>query len=202
MRILDTLASSGPKVSLIDVRAGQLSAILRALQDIGFLDATRNGEFSFLMFHVLGPSVSSLQEIEETAPYVGDASYFLVKNYVNDTTFFDWNPQTYASYFKKVKTEGDVSIPKLNEMAYEQVELAGVPFLDFIANRSSEGNAADYSFVLRGYVRTWMRANAAELDRIGLLSILNARDSPAPSAAAAPQPPAAKSSRRPPGPGA
>jgi hypothetical protein len=33
----------------------------------------------------------------------------------------------------------EVNIPKLNELAYEQVELAGVPFSTFIANRTVQG---------------------------------------------------------------
>src|ERR1700753_2239314 len=42
MRILDTLSSAGAKVSVVDVRAGQLSIILRALREIGFLDAVKD----------------------------------------------------------------------------------------------------------------------------------------------------------------
>lgn len=175
MKIIDTLNSAGAKVSVIDVRAGQLGATLRALQEIGFLDAARDGQFTFVVFHILGPSISSLDEIAETAPYVSDANYFLVKNFVNDTTFFEWDPATYASYFKKIKHAGDVTIPKLNEMAYEQVELAGTPFSTFVANQTADGESAKYSFVLRGYVRTWLRGISAEFDRVGLLGLLGAK---------------------------
>ena len=175
MKIIDTLNSAGAKVSVIDVRAGQLGATLRALKEIGFLDAAREGQFTFVVFHILGPSISSLDEIAETAPYVSDANYFLVKNFINDTTFFEWDPATYASYFKKIKHAGDVTIPKLNEMAYEQVELAGVPFSTFVANQTAEGDSAKYSFVLRGYARTWFRNISAEFDRVGLLALLGAK---------------------------
>ena len=175
MRILDTLNSAGAKVSVVDVRAGQLSVLLRALREIGFLDAVKEGQFDLVVCHILGPSISSLGEIAETAPFVGDANYFLVKNFINETTFFEWDPQTYAAFFKKVKHAGDVTIPKLNEMAYEQVELSGVPFSSFVENQTAEGDNAKNSFVLRGYVRTWMRSIAAELDRVGLLSILGTK---------------------------
>jgi hypothetical protein len=40
-------------------------------------------------------------------------------------------------------------------MAYEQVDLAGVTFKNFIENRSPDGSPGNYSFVLRGYVRKW-----------------------------------------------
>src|SRR6202161_4871252 len=39
MRIFDTLTSADASVTIIDVRAGLLSPTLRALRDIGFLDA-------------------------------------------------------------------------------------------------------------------------------------------------------------------
>jgi hypothetical protein len=65
-----------------------------------------------------------------------------------------------------------VNIPKLNEMAYEQVEIAGVPFADFVANRQSNGQTGGNSLVLRGYVRTWLKQIFHEYDRVGLLDRL------------------------------
>jgi hypothetical protein len=50
-----------------------------------------------------------------------------------------------------------------------------VPFSAFINNQTAEGDTAKYSFVLRGYVRTWMRNIAAEFDRVGLLASLGAK---------------------------
>lgn len=178
MRILDTLDAPGPKVSVIDVRAGRLATTLQALEEVGFLDAVKAGTYTFIVAHILGPSVSSLDEIEEVAPYVADASYFLVKNYVNDTTFFEWDPQTYASYFETFKHADEITIPKLNEMAYEQVELSGIPFSAFVDNKAVGGRKAEHSFVLRGYVRTWMRNISAELDRVGLIDLIEGNTAP------------------------
>ena len=175
MKIIDTLNSVGAKCSVIDVRAGQMGATLRALRDIGFLEAAQKGDFTFVVFHILGPSISSLDEIAEIAPFVSDANYFLVKNFINETTFFEWDPRTYASYFRKIKHAGDITIPKLNEMAFEQVEISGVPFSTFVANQTAEGDTAKYSFVLRGYVRTWFKNISAEFDRVGLLTSLGAK---------------------------
>lgn len=95
--------------------------------------------------------------------------YFVVKNHVNDSTFFDWNPGIYKTYFTTVKDAAEVNIPKLNELAYEQVELAGIPFSDFVANKAANGRPGDHSLVLRGYVRTWMNQVSEEYDRVGLL---------------------------------
>ena len=66
---------------------------------------------------------------------VGDANYYLVKNFINNTTFFEWDPATYNSYFKRIKGAAEITMPKLNEMACEQVEVASTPFVSFVANK-------------------------------------------------------------------
>ena len=43
MKIFDTLNSSEAAVTLIDVRAGLMSPTLKALRDIGFIEAARKG---------------------------------------------------------------------------------------------------------------------------------------------------------------
>ncbi len=173
MRIFDTLTSADASVTVIDVRAGLLSPTLRALRDIGFLDAVKKGQITFIVFHILGSSIASLNEIEETAPFTTDAKYFLVKNFINNTNFFEWDQATHASYFKKLKDAVTINIPKLNEMAYEQVELASVPFLTFVANKNPKGDTANYSFVLRGYVRHWLGNVWGEYDRVKLLDMFD-----------------------------
>lgn len=172
MKIIDTVNTAQVKVSVIDVRAGGLSPALIALEDMGFLEAVKNGEIVFILFHVLGSSIASLEEIAEIAPYVENAQYFLVKNHVNDTTFFEWDPLTHRKYFEKVVTAGEITIPKLNEMSYEQVEIAGTPYSTYVANKTADGEPADHSFVLRGYVRTWLGRIADEFERVGLLELI------------------------------
>jgi hypothetical protein len=175
MKIFDTLNASEAAVTLIDVRAGLMSPTLRALRDIGFIDAAKKGQITFAVFHILGPSIASLDEIAETAAYLGDARYFLVKNFINNTHFFEWDQDTHASYFKKFNDAVEIVIPKLNEMATEQVELASVPYVTFIANKKQGGDPASYSFVLRGYVRHWLGNVWAEYDRIKLTDLVGAR---------------------------
>ena len=174
MQIFDTLSDNA--VTLIDVRAGLLSPTLTALRNIGFIDAAKKGQITLSVFHVLGPSIASLDEIVETSDFVSDVRYFLVKNFINNTHFFEWDQATYNSYFKRLKDAVEISIPKLNEMACEQVELASVPFLTFIANKKANGEAAAYSFVLRGYVRHWLGHVWAEYDRIKLVDIVSTRE--------------------------
>jgi hypothetical protein len=178
MKIFDTVNSTEATVSLIDVRAGLLSPTLRALRNIGFIEAAKKGHITFVVFHILGPSIASLDEIAETAAYLGDAKYFMVKNFINNTHFFEWDEATHASYFKRVPEAVEITVPKLVEMATEQVELASVPFATFIANKKQSGEPASYSFVLRGYVRHWLGNIWGEYDRIGLTDIVDAREKP------------------------
>ena len=173
MKIFDTLGSADSKVTVIDIRAGLLSPTLQALNDIGFIESAKKGQITFAVFHILGPSIASLEEINETARFVGDASYFLVKNHINDTSFFDWDPSTYNSYFNQIKNAQEINIPKLNEMATEQVEVASVPYVQFVANKNAKGEAANYSFVLRGYVRHWLGNVWGEYDRVKLIDLVS-----------------------------
>jgi hypothetical protein len=175
MKIFDTLGSALAKVTIIDVRAGLLSSTLQALNDIGFLESAKKGQITFAVFHILGPSIASLQEIAETARFVGDAHYFLVKNFINNTTFFEWDPATYNSYFNQIKNAQEITVPKLNEMACEQVEVAGVPYVSFVANKSGRNEPGNYSFVLRGYVRHWLGQVWSEYDREKLIDLVAPR---------------------------
>ena len=164
MRIFDTVSDSA--VTVIDVRAGLLSSTLRALRDISFLDTAKEGQLTFVVFHILGSSIASLNEIEETASLTAGGRHFLVKNFINDASFFDWDQAIYKSYFKKSRYAEEITVPKLPEVAYVQVELASVAFATFIANKSQSGEAANYSFVCAdmlgiGSVRCGMSTSAS-----------------------------------------
>ena len=175
IKVIDTLSTSDVKVSVIDVRVGLLSDTLKTFTEVGFFDLVNAGEFNFILFHVIGPSIASLEEIGEIRPYAAGREYLLVKNFINETSFFEWNPQLHKRYFKLAMDAVEVTIPKLNEMAFEQAELAGVPFSAFVANRDADGQTANNSLVLRGYVRSWMNQATSEYDRIGLIDRLSDR---------------------------
>jgi GTPase SAR1 family protein len=188
MKIFDTIETSDARITLIDVRAGLMSPTLRALRDFGFLEAARNGQVNFALFHILGATIASLDEIAETSKFLTDARYFLVKNFVNNTTFFEWDQRTYNNYFNKVKDAVEITIPHLDELACEQVELASVPFVNFIANQGRSGEPASYSFVLRGYVRHWLNNVWAEYDRVKFTDIVEAKEPAKEAAARQPRP--------------
>ena len=74
--------------------------------------------------------------------------------------------------FQEFPDAVEITIPKLNERVYEQVEVASVPFVSFIANNNQNGETANYSFVQRGYVRHWLGQVWEEYDRIKLKDII------------------------------
>jgi hypothetical protein len=166
MKMFDTLSGTDAQVTVVDIRAGLLSPTLQALRDIGLLDAAKKSQLTFVVFHILGPSIASLDEISETAGFMGDATYFLVKNFINNTTFFEWDPTTYNSYFKAIKNAREITIPKLNEMACEQVEIAAVPYVSFVANKGAGGQAAAFCH--------WLGNVWAEFDRVKLIDLVAA----------------------------
>jgi hypothetical protein len=169
MKVLDTMETANVPVTIVDLKAGNLSYALDLFERIGVLEAGRNGLFNLGLVHVVGPSIASLDEIGEIAKYLQGVHYILARNSINETNFFEWDEATHRKYFAAIPKAQENNIPKLNEMAYEQVDLSGVTFKDFIDNRSADGANGKFSFVLRGYVRKWCNEIDAELAHVQLL---------------------------------
>jgi hypothetical protein len=169
MKILDTLETANVPVTLVDLKAGGLSYALDIFERIGVLEAARNGQFTLGLFHIVGSSIASLDEIGEISRYLGGLEYVLTRNFINETNFFEWDEATTRKYFANIPNSHEIDIPKLNEMAYEQVDVAGVTFKDFIDNRNADGQSGKFSFVLRGYVRKWCSEIDLEFGRVKLI---------------------------------
>jgi hypothetical protein len=182
MKLLDTLETANLKVSVVDLKAGNLSMVLDIFERIGVLDAAKSGKFTLGLFHVVGPAIASLEEIGEIAKYLQGTDYVIAKNFINETSFFEWDEKTYKKYFSHAGA-AEIVLPKLNEMAYEQVDLSGVTFKDFIDNKTADGSAGNFSFVLRGYVRRWCYEIDQEFERLKLLQNLLRQRAPAAAAA-------------------
>jgi hypothetical protein len=169
MKVLDTLESANVPVTLVDLKAGGLSYALDIFDRIGVLEAARAGQFTLGLFHIVGSSIASLDEIGEIAKYLAGIEYIVSRNFINETNFFEWDEVTSRKYFSGIPKAHEIDIPKLNEMAYEQVDVAGVTFKDFIDNRTADGQPGKFSFVLRGYVRKWCSEIDQEFARVKLL---------------------------------
>ena len=169
MKVLDTLETAKVPVTVVDLKAGNLSSALDTFDRIGVLEAARDGQFNLGLVHVVGPSVASLDEINEVSKYISGIDYIIARNFINETNFFEWDESTYKRYFSNLNGAAEMDVPKLNEMAYEQVDLAGVTFNNFIANKAATGKAGKFSFVLRGYVKKWTSEIEAELEQLRLV---------------------------------
>lgn len=169
MKILDTLETANVGVTIVDLKAGNMSMALDTFDKIGVLEAARNGQFDLGLFHIVGPAIASLDEIGEIAKFTHGIDYVIARNFINETNFFEWDQKTYRKYFAEVNHAHEIDIPKLNEMAYEQVDVAGVTFKDFIENKAPDGSAGNYSFVLRGYVRKWCADIDAQFEKLDLI---------------------------------
>lgn len=169
MKVLDTMETANVPVTVVDLKAGNLSYSLDLFERIGVLEAARNNVFNLGLVHVVGPSIASLDEIGEISKYLQGVQYVVARNAINETNFFEWDETTHRKYFSAIPKAQEINIPKLNEMAYEQVDLSGVTFKDFTGNRAADGSAGKFSFVLRGYVRKWCNEIDVEYARVPML---------------------------------
>lgn len=161
MKIFDTLEG----VTLTDIPAGQLGTMLEACNSAMLFEDVKNGTLRMALLHVLGPSVSSLDEISDAVRMLGtSAKHFVVKNHINETNFFEWDQDSkYATSLRALENI-TISIPHLTTIANEAVQQAQEPFVQFAGSKSSR--------TLRGHVVSYLDAAFAEFDRVGLGSMI------------------------------
>jgi len=117
---------------VIDVRAGLMSPH-GSLREHRISRGCESGQITFAVSTARARQCASLNEIEEPRFYAS-AKYFLVKNFVNDTNFSN-GTRRLQSYFHRI-ADARAQHPKLNEMAFERVEIASVPFLNSSATKA------------------------------------------------------------------
>jgi hypothetical protein len=156
MKVFDTLKDR--QISVIDVRAGLLSPALKTLAKIGFLARAKEGKLKITVLHVLGSTKASFDEIKETASIMEGARHYLVVNHVNDSSFLGLSDDL------RQVGNGVIDVAKLDELAAEYVDTAGVSFGNFCANEAS-------SPVLTGYVREWLGNIFKQFDDVKLSEI-------------------------------
>jgi hypothetical protein len=85
MKVFDTLGTTS--VTVIDIRAGLLSPMLKTLSDIGFLEAAKQNKLKIVVLHVIGPATTSLAEVAPTIAALDGSRHIVVANHINDTAF-------------------------------------------------------------------------------------------------------------------
>lgn len=168
MQIFDTLDG----VTIIDIPAGQLGLMLRACDEARLLEDVKAGALRMALLHVLGPSLSSLDEIGEATAMLGTAArHFIVKNYINETKFFEWDTSSQYAATLRALSPVTIEIPHLATEAAEAVQQAKMPFIDFCrADNGPDGRPR--SRTLRGHVARWLDRSWAGFDRVGLGTLI------------------------------
>lgn len=152
-------------ITIVDIRAGVLSPMLRTLDEAHFLDDVRSGEMALVILHVLGPSIASLSEVLALTNMIGNAArHIIVKNHINETQFDLASDPRYAEFFR-VAAPGTVNVPNMPSIAAEKIQQTEQPFSAFIKDETR-------SRMLRGYVRAWLDKVSAEFDRVGVANLL------------------------------
>ncbi|WP_316216617.1 hypothetical protein [Bradyrhizobium sp. SZCCHNR3003] len=137
IKVFDSV--SDQVVTVIDIRAGLLSAMLQTLSVIGFLDPIK---FNIIVLHVLGNTKDSVNEVPDMAERLRGVRYITVANRVSETKY-------------EFPAGVEVNIPHLNVKTAETVDAANAAYHDFLANPPSR--------VLQGYLDTWLRGIVAQL---------------------------------------
>jgi len=150
-RLFDSLDALG-RVTLIDLKAGALFATLRSLDESGVFEAAAEGGLKISLLHVIGGSRASISEIEEIGLYRAALGYRLVRNLATGGG---------ASSFRRLGGLNfpfgeEIVIPRLEPLAFEAVELAGCSFSSFVLGETDSSSRFADSFVLRGYVSSWL----------------------------------------------
>lgn len=167
-RIFDTLADAREgTVLVLDLRAGTFFDVLTLMEDLHIFRDAREGAYRLVFLHVLGSSVESVAEIDETLKRFSGATHVAVRNVASGASMARWD----ASRTREEFLAGggvEIEIPPLDPMAYQAVDDTSATFRDYVENKNADGSDASNSYTLRAYVRRWLLLAMTQLDRLGL----------------------------------
>lgn len=149
MKVFDNLNSA--PVHLVDLAAGLLTPTIDTLRETGFTEMVKEGLADFVVLHVVGSSVASLEEVKTIAGAVDGMKLFVVSNPVSD------KPADRALFGDAVV----IDMPKLHEDCFAAIDQASLPYLRFCAETKS--------LMQKGYVTRWLATmfKALEVCRFG-----------------------------------
>ena len=127
--------------------------------------------------HVIGPTISSLEEVGEVMARVGGGAvrHILVKNHYNDTRFRVANDPRYAEAMR-LAGPGTINVPQLVATATEEIQQQRVGFAQFVKSLDlmNQPLPKRNSRMLVGYTAKWLADIWAELDRVSIASAFTA----------------------------
>jgi hypothetical protein len=152
--VFDTL-TEGPKITLIEIGNDQLMTVLRTLEHIGFIAAAKSGAIDLKCLYVHDEKESEFSDVRS---YFNEGLFYPVLN--------DFTSQKIAGTAKARTASANLVVAALPKQAIASTEQESVGFLSFVANKLPNGEGANYSFVLRGYVRAWLAEIWSYYDKI------------------------------------
>lgn len=156
MKLFDNLQG----LTVVDIKAGLLTPVLKSMRELGLLHRT---DYKLVLLHVIGGSISSLEEIAETSAQLDEnAVHMLVKNFISDSQFFEFDNLVKSKYYGLLDITDVITMGHLPGRAQEDLDLSGLTIQNYI-------NDPKYSKTLRGYVNFWMQNTHNEITRVGLM---------------------------------
>lgn len=163
MRIFDALDG----VTIVDVAAGLLGYTLNAFDQAGLLEDVRAGRLGVALLHVLGPTITSLDEIGDATRLLGtSARHIIVKNHINETNFFEWDQNGKFAVSLRALEPVTIDVPHLDSMVTEALQNEPMSFSAFASGKRSR--------TLAGRVQKWLDATFEGFDRVGLGKMIEA----------------------------
>lgn len=160
MEIFDVLDPES--IIIIDLRAALLTDILEELKNAKLLEEVQNGNMSLVLLHILGPTINSLKEVISVGRQIGGGTrHLFVKNYINDSTFFEWDKDADATTLREMMAGSTITVPELTPMAVEKIQKEGCTFIGFADDKNQ-------SRILRGHVSSWVNKVFTEFDRVDI----------------------------------
>jgi hypothetical protein len=124
-----------------------------------------------VVMHVIGPTISSLEEVSEVVARVGGGAvrHVLVMNHYNDTKFRVANDPKFADALRAA-APGTINVPQLVAAAAEDIQAQRVGFAQYIKGIDllNQPVAKRSSRMLVGYAAKWLQDVWAEFDRVGV----------------------------------
>lgn len=149
MKVFDNLNPNG--VTLLDLAAGLLTPTIETLRETGFIEMVKEGFADFVVLHVVGTSVASLEEVKTIAEAVKGLRLFVVSNPISNT------PADRSKFGDAIV----IDMPKLDEGCITEIDQKSMPYLEFCAKTTSH--------MMKGYTTRWLATlfKALEVCRIG-----------------------------------
>lgn len=165
MRIFDDLPNAG--VTVVDVRAGLLTAALKAMHAAGMFADIAAGRLDLVVLHVVDANVASLAEMAPVSAQLAEGGdYFVIKNQIAEERFGGADDASYRQYFDHLGVRALIDIPHLDAMAAKAIDRDGVSFLDFAHNHPPRAERSVWlsKLTMAWLIAVWTAFDAAKLE--------------------------------------